>query len=103
MRALGLAPPRPPRSDASRMEGLRDLWAGAGLDATETRDITVHRTFADALTKPLRAAELRMLSWTNVRIRRKETLRALNEGAGFGPGMDMKRMPSRTGGVRWNG
>jgi ubiquinone/menaquinone biosynthesis C-methylase UbiE len=47
MRALGLAPSRPPRSDASRMEALWDLWTGAGLNAIETRDITVHRTFAD--------------------------------------------------------
>jgi len=47
MRAIGLAPPRPPRVDASRMEALHDLWTGAGLEAVETREITVHRTFAD--------------------------------------------------------
>jgi hypothetical protein len=29
------------------MEALRDLWTGAGLDAVETREITVQRTFAD--------------------------------------------------------
>jgi len=29
------------------MEALRDLWTGAGLEAVETREITVHRTFAD--------------------------------------------------------
>ena len=28
------------------MEALRDLWTGAGLEAVETREITVHRTFA---------------------------------------------------------
>jgi hypothetical protein len=33
--------------DASRMEGLRGLWTGAGLEAVETREITVHRTFTD--------------------------------------------------------
>ncbi|HET6926829.1 MAG TPA: methyltransferase domain-containing protein [Hyphomicrobiaceae bacterium] len=47
MRAIGLAPPRPPRLDASRMEVLRDLWTAAGLEAVETRDIAVTRTFAD--------------------------------------------------------
>src|SRR5439155_4135836 len=30
MRAMGLTPPRPPQMAASRMEALRDLWAGAG-------------------------------------------------------------------------
>jgi hypothetical protein len=30
-------------------------------------------------------------------------MRALNEESGFDPGTDMKRMPPRTGGVRWNG
>ena len=47
MRALGLAPLRPPRSDVSRMEALRELWTGANLDAVETREIAVQRTFAD--------------------------------------------------------
>ncbi len=47
MRALGLKAPHPPSVDASRMEALRDLWVGAGLDAVETREITVQRTFAD--------------------------------------------------------
>jgi ubiquinone/menaquinone biosynthesis C-methylase UbiE len=47
MRAMGLTPPRPPQMDASRMEGMRDLWTGAGLEAVETREITVHRTFTN--------------------------------------------------------
>jgi SAM-dependent methyltransferase len=47
MRAMGLTPPRPPRMDASPMEALRDLWTGAGLEAVETREILVHRTFVD--------------------------------------------------------
>jgi ubiquinone/menaquinone biosynthesis C-methylase UbiE len=47
MRAMGLKPVLPPSSDASRMEALRDLWTGAGLEAVETREITVQRTFAD--------------------------------------------------------
>jgi hypothetical protein len=29
------------------MEALRGLWTGAGLEAAETREITVHRTFMD--------------------------------------------------------
>lgn len=47
MRAMGVTPLLPPRSDASRIEALRDLWTGAGLDAIETREITVQRTFTD--------------------------------------------------------
>ncbi len=47
MRAMGLTPPRPPQMEISRMEAMRDLWTGAGLGAVETREITVHRTFAD--------------------------------------------------------
>jgi hypothetical protein len=29
------------------MEALRDLWTGAGLEAIETREITVQRTFVN--------------------------------------------------------
>lgn len=47
MRAMGLTPPLPPSADASRMEALRNLWKGAGLEAIESREITVERTFAD--------------------------------------------------------
>jgi ubiquinone/menaquinone biosynthesis C-methylase UbiE len=47
MRAMGIAPLRPPRADVSRMEALRDLWTAAHLDAVETREIAVQRTFAD--------------------------------------------------------
>jgi ubiquinone/menaquinone biosynthesis C-methylase UbiE len=46
MRGMGLAPPRPPQMDASRMEALRELWNAAGLKDVKTREITVHRTFA---------------------------------------------------------
>jgi ubiquinone/menaquinone biosynthesis C-methylase UbiE len=45
MRAMGFVPQRPPRMEASRMEALRDLWTGAGLEAVETREIAVQRTF----------------------------------------------------------
>ncbi len=47
MRALGFAPLKPPSPEASTEEALRDLWSGAGLIAIETRQIIVHRTFAD--------------------------------------------------------
>jgi SAM-dependent methyltransferase len=47
MQALGLALPVPPSPEASRHDTLQDLWTGAGLDAIETRTITVQRTFAD--------------------------------------------------------
>jgi SAM-dependent methyltransferase len=47
MRAMGVAVPVPPSRDASRVDVMRDLWTGAGLEAVETREITVQRTFAD--------------------------------------------------------
>jgi len=47
MRGMGLAPLRPPQMDASRMEALRGLWNAAGLKDVETREITVHRAFAN--------------------------------------------------------
>jgi SAM-dependent methyltransferase len=47
MRAMGLTPLLPPISGASRMEALGNLWTGAALDAVETREITVQRTFTD--------------------------------------------------------
>jgi SAM-dependent methyltransferase len=47
MRAMGLTPPLPPSPAASRIDAMRDLWTDAGLDAVETREITVQRTFAD--------------------------------------------------------
>jgi ubiquinone/menaquinone biosynthesis C-methylase UbiE len=47
MLEFGIPPTHPPSADASRMEVLRALWTDAGLEAIETRDITVHRTFPD--------------------------------------------------------
>ena len=47
IRAMGFVPQRPPRMEASRMEALRGLWTGAGLEAVETREIAVQRTFTD--------------------------------------------------------
>ena len=45
MRAMGIKPPAPPNADAARIDALRKLWTGAGLEAVETREITVQRTF----------------------------------------------------------
>jgi ubiquinone/menaquinone biosynthesis C-methylase UbiE len=47
MRDMGLTPLAPPSADASRMDALRDLWADAGLQAVETREISVERHFSD--------------------------------------------------------
>ena len=47
LRALGLVPLVPPSPDASRLDAMQSLWTGAGLDAVETREIVVERTFAD--------------------------------------------------------
>jgi len=47
MRALGVRTPSEPSRGASRLETLRDLWIGAGLEAVETWEIKVQRTFAD--------------------------------------------------------
>lgn len=44
---LGIAVPKAPSPEASRIEVMRELWQGAGLEAIETRSITVRRTFAD--------------------------------------------------------
>ena len=44
---MGLTTLLPPSAGASRMEALRNLWSAAGLDAVETREIVVQRTFAD--------------------------------------------------------
>jgi SAM-dependent methyltransferase len=47
LREMGLDPVLPPSVDASRMQALRELWRGAGLEAVETREIAVTRGFAD--------------------------------------------------------
>lgn len=45
LRATGVPVPAPPNPDASGTEVLRELWTGAGLEAVETREIVVRRTF----------------------------------------------------------
>jgi ubiquinone/menaquinone biosynthesis C-methylase UbiE len=47
MRAMGMKTPSPPSVEASRIDAMHELLTGAGLDAVETREITVQRTFAD--------------------------------------------------------
>jgi len=47
LRAMGIKPVDPPSVEASRIEVMRDLWTKAGLDAVETRQITVQRTFSN--------------------------------------------------------
>ena len=46
LRAVGSTPPLPPSIGASRVEAMRELWAGAGLEAVETREISVRRNFS---------------------------------------------------------
>src|SRR5262245_28057 len=46
LRAMGIKPVDPPSVEASRVEAMRDLWIGAGLDTVDTRQITVQRTFS---------------------------------------------------------
>ncbi len=46
LRAMGVDVPTPPSADASRLESLRALWTGAGLESIETHEITAQRTFA---------------------------------------------------------
>jgi ubiquinone/menaquinone biosynthesis C-methylase UbiE len=47
MRAIGLTPRDPPSVEACRIETMGKLWSAAGLEAVETREIAVQRTFAD--------------------------------------------------------
>lgn len=47
MRAMGLSLTRPPHMEVSTLAALRGFWSAAGLQAIETREITVQRTFAD--------------------------------------------------------
>src|SRR5262249_29562787 len=47
MCAMGLTPLSFPSAEASRIETMRRLWSGADLNAVETREIFVQRTFAN--------------------------------------------------------
>lgn len=81
MAALGTPPLRPPSAEASRMDALRALWAGAGLVDIETREIIVRRSFDDfetfwriAQTGPSMAPLVAAMAGEDVR-RLKERLR----------------------------
>jgi SAM-dependent methyltransferase len=47
MRAMDVPHPLPPRVDVSGATALRDLWVRAGLEAVDTTEIAVRRSFAD--------------------------------------------------------
>lgn len=47
IRGLGFEVPLLPNPDASRIDVMSELWSGAGLDAMETHEIKVQRTFAN--------------------------------------------------------
>jgi len=47
MRAIGMAAPEPPRADTTVMAALVTLWEDTGLEAIQTRQISVKRNFSD--------------------------------------------------------
>jgi len=47
MRAMGRTPILPPSVDVSSMAAMQQVWTGAGLEAVETREIVVQRSFTD--------------------------------------------------------
>jgi hypothetical protein len=47
MREMGIAVPLPPSPDASNIDTMRSFWMDEGLEAVETREISVQRTFAN--------------------------------------------------------
>lgn len=46
MRNLGVQVPSPPSPEASKLDKMCELWAEAGLEAIEAREIVVQRTFS---------------------------------------------------------
>lgn len=69
LRARGVPPAIPPSPHAAGRDVLQELWQGAGLEAIETREIAVERTFADfddywriVLTAPSMSAKLAAMS-----------------------------------------
>ncbi|MEO5881507.1 MAG: class I SAM-dependent methyltransferase [Caldimonas sp.] len=90
MQALGVPPMWPPSAEASRMDALRALWAGAGLAEVETREIAVERSFADfetfwriAQTGPRVAPQVAKMpaeDLARLKVRMQERLPADSEG-----------------------
>jgi SAM-dependent methyltransferase len=47
LRKMGVSPALPPSAAAAGIDALQTLWADAGLENVETREIVVQRSFAD--------------------------------------------------------
>jgi SAM-dependent methyltransferase len=47
LRARGITPPAPPSVGASDRDAMHTIWTNAGMEAIESRQIDVTRTFAD--------------------------------------------------------
>jgi SAM-dependent methyltransferase len=47
MNEMGIPPTFPPNAAISRIEAMRELWAGAGLESVETTEYTIDRTYDD--------------------------------------------------------
>lgn len=47
LRGMGFTPPTPPSEAASRLDAMDTLWRNAGLEAIDTKVITISRTFRD--------------------------------------------------------
>ncbi len=47
LRAMGITVPEPPNPGASQIETMKAYWKGAGLTTIFTKEISVHRTFAN--------------------------------------------------------
>ena len=90
LRDQGVYVPSAPSPDASGMDAMRALWTDAGVEALETRVITVERTFADfddywttvlgsaSVARILAAMTLEQL--TPIKARMKEILPAAADG-----------------------
>jgi hypothetical protein len=47
MRSIGINPPLPPQTEASRSDVLQNLWEAAGLESIESRPISITVAFSD--------------------------------------------------------
>jgi len=75
MRNMGMAVPRPPSPEASRLEVMQELWNSAGLKQVATTEITVQRTFTDfgdywrtVLGSPSAGANLAQMSQADIAV-----------------------------------